>query len=1469
MYNLNCFGRLGGFEKILKILTTTEVKATDLKYAKRLVKVVANMGEYMDKEQWNKHCLPIGQAALIYVGKMNEYELRQMKTGELSRLLKQLHRFFVPTKPVPKTPPSLNPVEEAELSVALRLSTFSSLERRLTGIGMLRGKMERLTQKWPEGKEANPETVAFAGWLRTNKFVEMLFGESIREEVLKRTGDMLAFMYAWGALTGPEIAELWDSAIFKHDAMQGSIFQVLELTALHLSKRDSDILFAKIRQMPLSSLKESMVGMLNTLARNEYYRSRKRDRKAKKIAEEAKAKAAEQKKLPVDPEEEEPLLPDVEETKDLGSQHKQHAQPTQAQENKKSQSQARHEQKMVDFKIPANLEVPPSHKRARDDSSQVGHGPEKQHHARTGSGDQTSLPYKRRTDGDFEKEPYVPEEEEGEELVADSCDVLNYIWSLTNEVAVRDGLSPGVQTLLIDLFLGLLSRCYRSKCIDYLHMCEGMLATDNSLNQFSRIYIKIADMLGQEPQWKLQPTVEDFLQKLIINLIKFKRIATQKGLELLNSERNEEEECMDTQSSIEEKNARENEPLEPVEDAKEPLHVAASPAVENLPPPRRIVEPGNGESHKDPVERLERRENAAPEAEDQDIHLTLITNDYMKLTYYQELEQRLELLKFLLTKGRLQLKAESIPLLWQTMLINSFSRKEVDAFFDFMFSVIRSENGLTLVAAHVFDSFFFEILLKMDQRDYPENAFKCLKEMIIALNISYKQMVVTAQGSYEVADIRLIGMEAVWEIALQSHEEAVRRAAKDFLHEIYKRLSQDLVLKQGDTVREEFILKCMSSVKLGMEGIDRESTNADYTARITRALELLSGYIDGFETTHADKKHHFIPDQDYDIYVNDNGGSKRQPMRVNSTTKTRELFENIYKKCKFKAKLDELLFIVQGRIVPASDLSLYDNGIKEGITINVSTAYKDESTQSGSYAAPARQELEITEESKQAEIAELKGIFPDQSTDIILAALRKAKGNTEQAASYLMDEYVLTDLAEEARGVENARLVRSVNTKTTKLSEMISGNDKYFSVLFQLLDSGIPAIADQAWALISKIPINPKLQNDILSIKSMEAVTPWDKIYSIESPFKLAYNLQIISGILHSSSEESRYEWITCFVLLEGFSELCNAVARFPARKVIEGHAAGTVSATYLHTFMQCVELSFRIIKELLEGSLIGLGSECYKEYRPAPVVAGAAAAGAATTEVQKPVGATSTPSKSQESTASNISAKPLQQTIAVGTEEDILRQVMGPDTAAFGPEALVVTPTVAGATGECAGCEQEKERKTEAGRKEPEQKREVPCAVLKDEVGQTVVAIIERQEVVKQIVNVLGSVNVDAVAKETATILKAGLEIIADILCSDLKGLALLYGFSGYKEYLHGALVRSSNENNKSLITSELTKLFGLFAKFGKKDWGLVPPDVFHLDLLVEMLPRPADNLQNTEIYFGFLAGLFDLYSRKEIRAI
>lgn len=1431
-YNINYFGQLEGFKIIFNIFETSEPKCSEIRNAKRLIKAIFNISEYMDKDHWANFIIPIAKSATNYLSKFNENELRILKPADLTKFTMHLHKLFRSTPEISKTI-GINPAEEVELQIGLKFCYLPSLERKLSGVGMLISKLNRLSQKWPKkAKEPsiNNEAFLFAEWLRANKLKELLFGETIREEVLKRAGELLVFMYAWGMLNGQEIVDLWDYAISRGDSLQPTIIQLIETISIHLSKKDACLLFNKLKQLPLNMLRENMIGILNALAKNEYYRNKKKERIEQKV-ENVKETLKEEKKEII---KENKILP--EENKLLGGNTldgivKPKKRALDADDITRSDQEAMQTLTSSDLReLARNNFAIPDRKRTKDDSEQIS----RKQHTRTGSGDHTTIPYRARPD--LELEPYIPDEEP-ESPIIEPCDILNYIWSLSNEGAIREGLQLVVQTQLIELFLTLLSRFYKEKCQTYLNMAEGMIAGDNSFYQCSKIYIKIAELLGRDTHWKLQTTTEDLMQKIIIGLIRFKRISTQKGLEMMTSERTEEEECMDTQSSIEEKNAREgdqfllNQPNGLLEDTKE--NIIEQKKIEEKPmvlensekEPEKVSSESSNEKPEDlkgNPDLMEETKAVPPETqpqpnEDRDVYLTLITNEYLKLTYYQELEQRLELLKFLVSKGKQALKPESIPLIWQTLLINSFSKKEIDTFFEFMFNIIRSENGLTLVASHVFDAFFFEILLKLDQRSYPLPAFNCLKEMIIALNIIYKHIAVTGLGGYEIIDIRLIGFEAVWEISLQAHEKNVQKAATDFLHDVYKRLSSDLLQKQGQNIREEFLMKCMANVKSGSEVFDREKENTDNIARICRSLELLNSYIKEFEMQPALGAKKSIPSYEFTVLLNKNGNN-RERLQVNSSMTLREMLEKIRQKLEYKQEVDKLIFITQGRVLTSSDASLFESGIHEDMTIMVSLPYQDENMQAGvgTFSQP-----EFDEKANEEGIQTLQAIFEERkfSREIIVSALRKAKGDVNQACEFLSNEVNLAEFQEESKLIENAKLIQTVNQASGKLSEMLANNEKYFPVLYQLLNPINMEITEKVWEVLQNIPINNKFRSELLSIKSMEIQIEWDKIYLVDSPYKFLYSLRIIENILQTETEDSKYEWLTGFIMLGGVLELCNSINLFndSIKKI-----TGIVSKEYMKIFVKCLENTLKIISTLIEGSLIGLNNQYYLIYK----------------KISQPKQNTT---NSQQNTSSS-SAPPAKVTTGTDTQIDS-HYIPGEQCKSKAePPKIIAKNGVANNAGELSKNEQNNGK-----------------LIIKDEIAQMMLGIIEHQGFIGQFISLMNGISKidENIINSENTIIEGNNLILLSLLIDLKSGLKLLYCDEKYKEYLYALFFKLKNTDLKLKFTNILMHITEIYKEISVIDLSfqeIVHPDIIHFDYLFSFMPPAENNEPNADAYFAYL---------------
>lgn len=65
---------------------------------------------------------------------------------------------------------------------------------------------------------------------------------------------------------------------------------------------------------------------------------------------------------------------------------------------------------------------------------------------------------------------------------------------------------------------------------------------------------------------------------------------------------------------------------------------------------------------------------------------------------------------------------------------------------------------------------FFETLLKLDFRYITEVMYECFERYFIYINEQYGQIVTSSmfEGTFEVHETKLIGVEALWEILLSA-----------------------------------------------------------------------------------------------------------------------------------------------------------------------------------------------------------------------------------------------------------------------------------------------------------------------------------------------------------------------------------------------------------------------------------------------------------------------------------------------------------------------------------------------------------------------------------------------------------------------------------------------------------------------------------------------------------------------------
>lgn len=79
---------------------------------------------------------------------------------------------------------------------------------------------------------------------------------------------------------------------------------------------------------------------------------------------------------------------------------------------------------------------------------------------------------------------------------------------------------------------------------------------------------------------------------------------------------------------------------------------------------------------------------------------------------------------------------------------------------------------------------------------------------------------------------------------------------------------------------------------------------------------------------------------------------------------------------------------------------------------------------------------------------------------------------------------------------------------------LISNNHSNYDKLFYLLSKENPSLIETTWDLLSKLPVNAKLEQEIKDLSGvMDNAKNWEKILDPKSTNKLLYSLKIINNL--------------------------------------------------------------------------------------------------------------------------------------------------------------------------------------------------------------------------------------------------------------------------------------------------------------------------------------------------------------------
>uniref|UniRef100_A0A8C0XF89 ubiquitinyl hydrolase 1 n=1 Tax=Castor canadensis TaxID=51338 RepID=A0A8C0XF89_CASCN len=226
-----------------------------------------------------------------------------------------------------------------------------------------------------------------------------------------------------------------------------------------------------------------------------------------------------------------------------------------------------------------------------------------------------------------------------------------------------------------------------------------------------------------------------------------------------------------------------------------------------------------------------------------------------RYSHVQEVQERLNFLRFLLKDGQLWLCAPQAKQIWKCLAENAVYLCDREACFKWYSKLMGDEPDLD---PDINKDFFESNVLQLDPSLLTENGMKCFERFFKAVNCREGKLV-AKRRAYMMDDLELIGLDYLWRVVIQSNDDIASRAI-DLLKEIYTNLGPRLQVNQV-VIHEDFIQSCFDRLKASYDTLcvldgDKDSINCarQEAVRMVRVLTVLREYINECDSDYHEER---------------------------------------------------------------------------------------------------------------------------------------------------------------------------------------------------------------------------------------------------------------------------------------------------------------------------------------------------------------------------------------------------------------------------------------------------------------------------------------------------------------------------------------------------------------------------------------------------------------------------------------
>ena len=215
-----------------------------------------------------------------------------------------------------------------------------------------------------------------------------------------------------------------------------------------------------------------------------------------------------------------------------------------------------------------------------------------------------------------------------------------------------------------------------------------------------------------------------------------------------------------------------------------------------------------------------------------------------RFSHVQEVQERLNFLRFLLKDGQLWLCAPQAKQIWKCLAENAVYPEDREACFKWFSQLMTEEPDLD---PDVNRSFFETNVLQLDPSLVTISGIECFDRFFKAVNLKEGKLVAKRRAHLS-DDLDLIGLDYLWKVVLNGPEEVSFRAI-ELLKETFTNLGPRLQSNQVD-IHEDVITSCVDRLRAAFDTVSviledpvSELKIRQEVSRMTRVLKVLYEYI--------------------------------------------------------------------------------------------------------------------------------------------------------------------------------------------------------------------------------------------------------------------------------------------------------------------------------------------------------------------------------------------------------------------------------------------------------------------------------------------------------------------------------------------------------------------------------------------------------------------------------------------------